>query len=425
MKKKIPSWAPTLIWILGIFFTAFFLGELIGVYIEYKMTIPPEIVLAKEEAVQKARKKTLVEYERDIIPMFDRGKTGKPTSASDDKKKEGESDPEAPVNRINWDEEFSSGGERIQLKGTIIGTDTAVAFVQVSGVDIVLHIGQQVGSYQVDRINKNTIQFKKGETSALVSMNLEGSPVIAGHTISPVLKNRIGRKKKDGVQNVVTRSGNKLIVDRREFNNLLKPPSKLAHSIKFIPHAKDGKPYGIKISYLRGGSFFSKLDMKAGDVLIRANNKDIRTVEDYSKTRLGGFTFIEIIVVVAILVLLASIIIVRYVGQVEQAKKDQAMVQLKEVEKALEIYKLNNGTYPTQEQGLKALVEKPEDDPIPRRWKKLLDSIPRDPWDNEFVYIIPGEHKDFDLFSRGPDKTEDSEDDIVNWKKETEEEETP
>ncbi|MCD4785458.1 MAG: type II secretion system major pseudopilin GspG [Candidatus Eremiobacteraeota bacterium] len=135
-----------------------------------------------------------------------------------------------------------------------------------------------------------------------------------------------------------------------------------------------------------------------------------------------GFTFLEVIVVVAILLLLATIIGIRYVGRAKEAKVDTTKIQLKEVEKALEIYRLDNGNYPTQEQGLIALFEKPEDEPVPKKWKQYMDDIPNDAWGNEFIYIIPGEHKDFDLYSKGPDGSEETEDDIVNWKKETEEE---
>jgi general secretion pathway protein G len=133
-----------------------------------------------------------------------------------------------------------------------------------------------------------------------------------------------------------------------------------------------------------------------------------------------GFTFLEVIVVVAILVLLATIIVVRYTGSLEKAKSDRTILQVKEIEKALEIYKIDNGNYPTNEQGLKALVEKPEDEPVPKKWKKLFDETPKDPWNNEIIYVCPGEHKDFDLFSKGPNGTEGDEDDIVNWKKEEE-----
>ncbi len=136
-----------------------------------------------------------------------------------------------------------------------------------------------------------------------------------------------------------------------------------------------------------------------------------------------GFTFLEVIVVVAILVLLATIVIVNYSGRMKQAKIDACKMQISEISKALELYRIDNGFYPTTDQGLKALVEKPDTEPIPKKWKKpYMDEIPKDPWGNEYVYIYPGSHKkNFDLFSYGPDGVE-SEDDITNWKKEKEEE---
>lgn len=148
-----------------------------------------------------------------------------------------------------------------------------------------------------------------------------------------------------------------------------------------------------------------------------------KTVNRMRNLSRKGFTFLEVIVVVAILILLATIIIVRYKGQVDQAKVDRTRIQIKQVEQALETYYLNNGNYPTQEQGLKALVEQPEDDPVPKKWKKLFDEIPKDSWGQEFIYIIPGEHKEYDLFSKGPDRSEDTEDDIVNWKTDKEKQE--
>lgn len=139
------------------------------------------------------------------------------------------------------------------------------------------------------------------------------------------------------------------------------------------------------------------------------------------KRRTGGFTFLEVIVVVGILVLIATLVATRYIHRGEEAKKDAARIQIKEISNSLEIYRMDNGFYPSQEQGLKALVEQPDDDPEPKKWKKLMDEVPKDPWGNEFIYIYPGEHKDFDLFSKGPDAAEGTDDDIVNWKKEDEE----
>jgi general secretion pathway protein G len=137
--------------------------------------------------------------------------------------------------------------------------------------------------------------------------------------------------------------------------------------------------------------------------------------------RQGGFTFLEVIVVVAIIVLLATLIIPRLSGRMDQAKKDKTLVQIKALEQALELYRLDNGFYPTTEQGLKALVEKPDSEPEPKKWKKYIDVLPKDSWGHDFVYLQPGSYRDFDLLSWGLDGAEGGDDDITNWTKEEEE----
>jgi general secretion pathway protein G len=148
------------------------------------------------------------------------------------------------------------------------------------------------------------------------------------------------------------------------------------------------------------------------------------------RSRARGFTFLEIMVVVAILAILAGLIIPRFVGRAEEARKTKAIVQMKEIMKALELYKLDNGKYPTTEQGLLALVEEPTGEPKPRKWRQYLDKIPVDPWKGNFVYLCPGadhgrkgdadreknegKYGYFDLLCYGPDGVE-SEDDIVSW----------
>lgn len=147
------------------------------------------------------------------------------------------------------------------------------------------------------------------------------------------------------------------------------------------------------------------------------------------RSRIRGFTFLEIMVVVAILAILAGLIIPRFVGRAEEARKTKAVVQMRELMKALELYKLDNGRYPTTEQGLLALVEEPTSEPKPKKWRQYLDKIPLDPWKNSFVYLCPGsDHGEkfdkekmegkygyFDLICYGPDGVE-SEDDVLSWK---------
>ncbi|MBI5179343.1 MAG: type II secretion system major pseudopilin GspG [Nitrospinae bacterium] len=133
-----------------------------------------------------------------------------------------------------------------------------------------------------------------------------------------------------------------------------------------------------------------------------------------------GFTLIEIMVVVVILALLAGIIIPKIVSRPEEARRAKAAIQIKEMEAALSLFKIDNGFYPSTEQGLEALVTKPASGEIPKHWKEdgYLKKAPKDPWDREYVYLSPGEHGDFDLISYGPDGEEGGEGrnaDIESW----------
>lgn len=128
-----------------------------------------------------------------------------------------------------------------------------------------------------------------------------------------------------------------------------------------------------------------------------------------------GFTLLELLVVIVILALLAAIVVPKLTGRVDEAKIETTKIQLKELKRALEMYKLDNGTYPTTEQGLKALVEKPTSPPEPKKWRQYLDSVPKDGWGNDFVYISPAEGKPYELKSKGPDGELGTEDDISVW----------
>ena len=135
-----------------------------------------------------------------------------------------------------------------------------------------------------------------------------------------------------------------------------------------------------------------------------------------------GFTLIELMVVIVILGILAGLIIPRIMGRPEEARRMKARVQMESIETALKLYKLDSGSYPTTEQGLQGLVEPPSVGEIPRAWRKggYLEKgkVPKDPWGNEYVYLSPGMHADFDLISYGADGQpggEDKNEDINNW----------
>jgi general secretion pathway protein G len=129
-----------------------------------------------------------------------------------------------------------------------------------------------------------------------------------------------------------------------------------------------------------------------------------------------GFTLIEVLVVIIILGLIAALVVPRITGRLDEAKVEATKIQMRSIKDALEQYKLDNGTYPTTEQGLKALVEKPNTPPLPSRWRPYLDKLPQDAWSRDFVYLSPGINRPFELRSLGADGKEDTEDDLDVWK---------
>lgn len=136
----------------------------------------------------------------------------------------------------------------------------------------------------------------------------------------------------------------------------------------------------------------------------------------------AGLTLIELMVVIVILGILATLIVPRIMGRPEEAKRTMARVQIESIETALKLYKLDNGVYPSTEQGLQALVEPPSIGQIPKKWREggYLEKgrVPKDPWDYDYIYLSPGLHGDFDLTSYGADGQPGGEGkdlDINNW----------
>ncbi|MEZ7862712.1 MAG: type II secretion system major pseudopilin GspG [Aeromonadaceae bacterium] len=136
-----------------------------------------------------------------------------------------------------------------------------------------------------------------------------------------------------------------------------------------------------------------------------------------STQRQRGFTLLEIMVVIVILGILASLVVPNLMGNKEQADRQKAVSDIVALENALDMYKLDNSRYPTTEQGLEALVTKPQGDPAPRNYKDdgYIKRLPQDPWGNNYQLMSPGEHGKIDVFSLGLDGEAGTADDIGNW----------
>jgi general secretion pathway protein G len=135
-----------------------------------------------------------------------------------------------------------------------------------------------------------------------------------------------------------------------------------------------------------------------------------------------GFTLIELMIVIVILGILAGLLVPRIMGRPDEARQLKAKILIEGMETALKLYKLDNGLYPNTSQGLQALIEQPETEPLPKKWRKggYLEKsrLPKDPWGNDFVYLSPGIHDDYSIMSYGADGVPGGEDknmDINSW----------
>jgi general secretion pathway protein G len=130
-----------------------------------------------------------------------------------------------------------------------------------------------------------------------------------------------------------------------------------------------------------------------------------------------GFTLLEVMVVIVILGILASMVVPNLMGSQERANMQKAVSDINALETSLSMYKMDNYNYPTTEQGLEALVEETDIEPLPRRFSKggYVKRLPNDPWGNEYQILNPGDNGDMDVFSMGPDGEAGTEDDIGNW----------
>jgi general secretion pathway protein G len=136
--------------------------------------------------------------------------------------------------------------------------------------------------------------------------------------------------------------------------------------------------------------------------------------------RSRGFTLIEVLVVVVILGILAALVVPRIMDRPDEAKRVAAKADVNALVQALKLYRLDNGFYPSTEQGLGALVVRPSTPPAPGNWKPggYLERLPKDPWGSDYQYLAPGVRGEIDVFSLGADKARGGDGnaaDVGNW----------
>lgn len=153
-----------------------------------------------------------------------------------------------------------------------------------------------------------------------------------------------------------------------------------------------------------------------------SDDDHMSTMKSLRPSRSRGFTLIEIMVVITILGILAALIVPRVVGRTDDARIAAARQDIASVMQALKLYRLDNGRYPTTEQGLQALITKPSTEPVPMNWKQggylERSSVPRDPWGQPYQYLNPGLRGEIDVFSFGADGQsggQNTDADIGSW----------
>ncbi len=145
--------------------------------------------------------------------------------------------------------------------------------------------------------------------------------------------------------------------------------------------------------------------------------------QNFIRARQSGFSLIEIMVVVIIIGLLASIVAPQVLNRADEARVQKVKSDFKSIQTGLKMYRIDNYAYPTSEQGLQALVERPAMAPQPRNWDEsgYLEQLPRDPWGNPYLYLSPGESHDYSIYTLGADGVSGGEDqnaDISVWDEE-------
>ena len=151
---------------------------------------------------------------------------------------------------------------------------------------------------------------------------------------------------------------------------------------------------------------------KKGDFFVNKRKMRRYSGRLASRSEMSGFTLIEVMVVVLILAILAAVVAPKILGKPEKARIVKASQDIQSIETSMDLYRLDNFSYPTTADGITALISKPAG--ATDNWTQYLKKESKDPWGNAYKYTNPGTHGEIDIYSLGPDRVP-SDDDIGNW----------
>ena len=227
------------------------IAALTAVFIERSCMVPPRLAIVKKTVVEKEKRKTIDEYLVSLKSLFPAPSLATPPSGAPGTGTAGQPKVEGPMS----------------LVATIIGEGSALAVINVAKNDEVVSTGQMLGAYKVKEIQRNKVILVDGTQQVVLKMKF-GEPEEVSPTPQPSqeVKTDPGVIRKE--------------IGRREFETMINPPDRVAREIGFAPVSRDGKPYGIQLTFVKAGSFLQTIGFQPGDILSSINNKGLYTPED-------------------------------------------------------------------------------------------------------------------------------------------------
>jgi type II secretion system protein C len=240
-------------WALGLFMVVlcgYFSADFVALVMQKKYTQPPRIALAKKVVEEKEKARSLDDYINDMKALFP-----KPAAA-------------ATASTTGSGQEASSVNlGSLKLVATLIGEDSALAVITVEKKDEVVGVGQTLGNYTVKTIEKNRVILESGGQEMALRLKFGEQEEEPKPVASPTPENTTpGLIRKE--------------VSRREFETMTDPPDRVAREVGFAPISREGKPYGIQLTFVKPGSFLQTIGFLPGDVLASINNKSLYTPEE-------------------------------------------------------------------------------------------------------------------------------------------------